>query len=56
MPYRPPRAFGLQPHHLQTFKLSSDPVFVEKARNIVSLYLNPPDRAVVLCVGKKRQI
>jgi len=50
------RAFGLQPHRSETFKLSSDPAFVEKVRDIVGLYLNPPDRAVVLCVDKKSQI
>ena len=47
------RAFGLQPHRSETFKLSSDPAFVEKVRDIVGLYLNPPDRAVVLCVDEK---
>jgi transposase len=50
------RAFGLQPHRSETFKLSSDPAFVEKVRDIVGLYLNPPDRAVVLCVDQKTQI
>ena len=50
------RAFGLQPHRSETFKLSSDPAFVEKVRDIVGLYLNPPDRAVVLCVDEKSQI
>ena len=47
------RAFGLQPHRVETFKLSSDPLFVEKVRDIVGLYLTPPDRAVVLCVDEK---
>jgi transposase len=47
------RAFGLRPHRSETFKLSSDPAFVEKVRNVVGLYLNPPDRALVLCVDEK---
>ena len=50
------RAFGLQPHRAETFKLSTDPLFVEKVRDIVGLYLNPPDRALVLCVDEKSQI
>jgi transposase len=50
------RAFGLQPHRLESFKLSSDPLFVDKVRDIVGLYLNPPDRALVLCVDEKSQI
>jgi transposase len=50
------QAFGLQPHRSETFKLSSDPLFVEKVRDIVGLYLSPPDRAVVLCVDEKSQI
>ncbi len=50
------RAFGLQPHRTETFKLSSDPLFIEKVRDIVGLYLNPPDRALVLCVDEKTQI
>ena len=50
------RAFGLQPHRSETFKLSSDPFFVEKVRDIVGLYLAPPDRALVLCVDEKSQI
>ena len=49
-------AFGLQPHRVDTFKLSKDPLFVEKVRDIVGLYLHPPDRAVVLCVDEKSQI
>jgi transposase len=49
-------AFGLQPHRVETFKLSKDPLFVEKVRDIVGLYLNPPDRAVVLCVDEKSQV
>ncbi len=43
------RAFGLQPHRSETLKLSSDPLFVDKVRDIVSLYLSPPNRALVLC-------
>lgn len=50
------RAFGLQPHRTETFKLSSDPQFVEKVRDIVGLYLNPPERALVLCVDEKTQV
>jgi transposase len=50
------RAFALQPHRSKTFKLSRDPLFVEKVRDIVGLYLNPPDRALVLCVDEKAQI
>ena len=50
------RAFALQPHRSETFKLSSDPLFIEKVRDIVGLYLNPPDRALVLCVDEKSQI
>ena len=49
-------AFGLQPHRAETFKLSSDPHFVDKVRDIVRLYLSPPDRALVLCVDEKSQI
>ncbi len=49
-------AFGLQPHRAETFKLSTDPLFIEKVRDIVGLYLNPPDRALVLCVDEKSQI
>ena len=49
-------AFGLQPHRSETFKLSSDLLFVEKVRDIVGLYLSPPDRALVLCVDEKSQI
>jgi transposase len=48
------RAFGLKPHLQETFKLSNDPFFVEKARDIVGLYLNPPCRALVLCVDEKK--
>ena len=50
------RAFGLQPHRSETFKLSPDPQLVEKVRDIVGLYLNPPEHAVVLCVDEKSQI
>jgi transposase len=50
------RAFGLAPHRTETFTLSKDPLFVEKVRDIVGLYLNPPDRAVVLCVDEKSQV
>jgi len=50
------QAFGLQPHRQKHFKLSSDPFFVEKVRDIVGLYLNPPENAVVLCVDEKSQI
>jgi transposase len=50
------QAFGLQPHRQETFKLSRDPMFVEKVRDIVGLYLDPPDRAVVLCLDEKSQI
>ena len=49
-------AFGLQPHRVETFKISPDPLFVEKVRDIAGLYLNPPDRALVLCVDEKSQI
>src|ERR1700687_814524 len=48
--------FGVQPHRSQSFKLSTDPFFVEKGRDIVGLYLNPPDKALVLCVDEKSQI
>ncbi len=50
------RAFGLQPHRSDTFKLSHDPLFIEKVRDIVGLYLNPPDKALVLAVDEKSQI
>lgn len=50
------RAFGLQPHRTEAFKLSKDPLFVEKVRDIVGLYLDPPDRALVLCADEKAQI
>jgi len=50
------RAFGLKPHCTDTFKLSRDPYFVEKVRDVVGLYLNPPDRALVLCVDENSHI
>jgi len=50
------RAFGLQPHRTETWKLSRDPLFIDKVRDIVGLYLAPPERAVVLCVDEKSQI
>jgi transposase len=50
------RAFGLKPHLAESFKLSADPQFVEKVRDIVGLYLNPPEAAIVLCVDEKSQI
>jgi transposase len=50
------RAFGLQPHRAESFKLSTDPLFVDKVKDIVGLYLDPPERAVVLCVDEKSQI
>lgn len=49
-------AFGLQPHRQETFKLSTDPLFVDKVRDIVGLYMSPPNRAMVLCVDEKSQI
>jgi transposase len=49
-------AFGLKPHRLETFKFSTDPNFVDKVRDVVGLYLAPPDRALVLCVDEKSQI
>jgi transposase len=50
------RAFGLQPHRTETWKLSRDPLFIDKVRDVVGLYLAPPERAVVLCVDEKSQI
>jgi transposase len=50
------RAFGLQPHRQESFKLSTDPLFVDKVRDIVGLYLDPPVKAMVLCVDEKSQI
>jgi putative transposase len=56
MAHRLFRAAGLQPHRSRSFKLSNDPAFVEKVRDITGLYLNPPDHALVLCVDEKSQI
>lgn len=50
------RAFGLQPHRAESFSLSKDPLFVEKVRDVVGLYMSPPDNAVVLCVDEKSQM
>ena len=50
------KAFGLQPHRQDAWKLSKDPLFIDKVRDVVGLYLNPPERAVVLCVDEKSQI
>src|SRR4051812_25412869 len=50
------KAFGLQPHRQDAWKLSRDPQFIAKVRDVVGLYLNPPERAVVLCVDEKSQI
>jgi hypothetical protein len=50
------RAFGLNPHRHETFKLSTDPDFIAKVRDVVGLYLCPPDDALVLCVDEKSQI
>src|SRR5947209_7454728 len=50
------RAFGLQPHRTESFKLSPDPLLIEKVRDIVGLYMNPPDHALVFCVDEKTQI
>jgi transcriptional regulator with XRE-family HTH domain len=50
------RAFGLQPHRGETFKLSTDPYFVDKVHDVVGLYLDPPERALVFCVDEKSQI
>src|SRR2546430_1044550 len=48
--------FGVQPHRAKSFKLSTDPFFIEKVRDVVGLYLNPPDKALVLCVDEKSQV
>jgi putative transposase len=56
MAHRLFRAAGIQPHRSRSFKLSNDPAFVEKVRDITGLYLNPPDKALVLCVDEKSQI
>src|SRR5690606_26765391 len=50
------RAFGLKPHRTESFRLSQDPLLVEKVRDIVGLYMSPPDNAAVLCVDEKAQI
>jgi transposase len=50
------RAFSLQPHRSETFKLSTDPLFIEKVRDVVGLYMNPPEHAIVLCVDEKSQM
>ena len=50
------QAHGLQPHRVETFKLSRDPEFVKKLRDVVGIYLNPPDKAVVFCVDEKPQV
>jgi putative transposase len=50
------QVFGLQPHRRESFKLSTDPFFIEKLRDVVGLYLNPPDKALVLCVDEKSQV
>ncbi len=50
------KVFGLQPHRQRSFKISTDPFFIEKVRDIVGLYLNPPDKALVLCVDEKSQV
>jgi len=50
------RAFGLKPHRAETFKLSGDPFFIEKVRDVVGLYMNPPENAIVLCVDEKSQV
>jgi len=50
------RSHNLKPHLTRTFKLSRDPQFLEKLTDVVGLYLNPPDKAIVLCVDEKTQI
>lgn len=50
------RTFGIQPHRTETFKLSTDPLFIEKVRDVVGLYMSPPENAVVLCVDEKSQV
>ena len=50
------RAFALQPHRTETFKLSKDPLFIEKVRDIVGLYMSPPEKAMVLCVDEKSEV
>ena len=50
------KAFGLKPHQIDTFKISTDPQFIDKVRDVVGLYLDPPEKALVLCVDEKSQI
>lgn len=50
------KSFGLKPHQIDTFKLSNDPQFIDKVRDVVGLYLDPPEKALVLCVDEKSQI
>lgn len=50
------RAFGLQPHRTKSFKISEDPLFIEKVRDIVGLYMNPPENALVICIDEKSQV
>ncbi len=50
------RAFGLKPHRAESFTLSTDPCFVEKVRDVVGLYMDPPGNALVLCVDEKTQV
>ena len=50
------KAFGLKPHQVDTFKISNDPQFIDKVRDVVGLYLDPPEKALVLCVDEKSQI
>ncbi|MBX3437203.1 MAG: IS630 family transposase [Planctomycetaceae bacterium] len=50
------RAFSLQPHRTETFKLSTDPLFIDKVRDVVGLYMSPPENAVVLCIDEKSQV
>jgi hypothetical protein len=50
------KTFELQPHRVETFKLSTDPLFVEKLRDVVGLYMAPPERAIELCVDEKSQV
>ena len=56
MVHRVWQRFDIQPHRVETFKISNDPKFEDKVHDIVGLYLNPPDRALVLCVDEKSQI
>ena len=56
MVHRVWQRFDIQPHRVEKFKISNDPKFEEKVRDVVGLYLHPPDRALVLCVDEKSQI